>query len=123
MNVSRVLSDISIKDGAAHIFRWPFLFVNPNDRMLQIATFLAIGPQIYVDGLIVINDNKKPIGRISSKHIISNILAGGYPGWLESTAEQIMDEFTGTVNRNSPLSKAIEVSDKTICICTSNRRR
>ncbi|HET7284953.1 MAG TPA: hypothetical protein VFI70_09735 [Nitrososphaeraceae archaeon] len=68
----KALLDIPIKDAAAHIFRRPFLFVNPTAHMLQIATFLAIGPQIYADGLIVINEsNNKPIGRISSKHAIA----------------------------------------------------
>ncbi|MGC1928471.1 MAG: hypothetical protein WA667_05805 [Candidatus Nitrosopolaris sp.] len=43
-------------DVASHIFKRPFLFVEPNTRMLQIATFLAIGPQIYVDGVIVMDD-------------------------------------------------------------------
>jgi hypothetical protein len=63
------ISDIQIKNAAPHIFRRPFLFVEPNTRMLEIATFLAIGPQIYVDGLIVVSDNDKgrrtrPIGRV-----------------------------------------------------------
>lgn len=107
------LLGIPIKDAAAHIFRRPYLFVNPTAHMLQIATFLAIGPQIYVDGLVIINESKKPIGRIGSKHIISNILRIGYPDWLETTAEQIMDDFAGTIDMNSPLSKAIEVFDKT----------
>jgi hypothetical protein len=75
--------------------------------MLQITTFLAIGPQIYVDGLIVINESKKPIGRISSKHIIFNIINTGYPEWLEITAPQIMDDFAGIVDMNSPLSKVL----------------
>jgi len=107
------LLGIPIKDAAAHIFRRPYLFVNPNAHTLQIATFLAIGPQIYVDGLVVINESKKPIGRIGSKHIISNILSIGYPDWLETTAEQITDDFAGTVDMNLPLSKVIEVFDKT----------
>jgi CBS domain-containing protein len=107
------LLGIPINDAAAHIFRRPYLFVNPTAHMLQIATFLAIGPQIYVDGLVVINESKKPIGRIGSKHIISNILRIGYPDWLETTAGQIMDDFAGTVDMNSPLSKAIEIFDKT----------
>ena len=47
------LVDIPIIDAAAHIFRRPCLFVNPTAQMLQIATFLAIGPQIYVDGLVI----------------------------------------------------------------------
>ena len=113
MNYHQNLLGIPIKDAAAHIFRRPYLFVNPTVRMLQIATFLAIGPQIYVDGLVVFNESKKPIGRISSKHIISNILRTGYPDWLEITAEQIMDDFAATVDMNSPLSKALEVFDKT----------
>ena len=113
MNNYHDLLGIPIKHAASHIFRRPYLFVNPTAHMLQIATFLAIGPQIYVDGLVVINENKKPIGRISSKHIISNILRIGYPDWLERTAEQIMDDFVGIVDMNSPLGKAIEVFDKT----------
>lgn len=107
------LLGIPIKDAAAHIFRRPYLFVNPTARMLQVAAFVAIGLQIYVDGLVVINESKKPIGRTSSKHIISNILKIDYPDWLETTAEQITDDFAGTVDMNSPLSKAIEVFDKT----------
>ncbi|MGB6532073.1 MAG: hypothetical protein WBF33_28530 [Candidatus Nitrosopolaris sp.] len=40
--------------------------------MLQIATFFAIGPQICVDGIIVIDEvQKRPVGRISSKHVIA----------------------------------------------------
>jgi predicted transcriptional regulator len=113
MNLGKALLDIPIKDATSHIFRRPFLSVDATDHMLQIATILAIGPQIYVDGLVVINSNKRPIGRISSKHIISNILARGYPEWLESTAEQMMDEFAGAIDRNLHLRKAIEVFDKT----------
>ena len=81
--------------------------------MLQIATFLAIGPQIYADGLVVIDDKKKPIGRIDSKHIISNIINIGYPECLELTALRIMDDFTGSLDKNSSLSKVLEIFNKT----------
>ncbi|HEY7083010.1 MAG TPA: hypothetical protein VH500_25230 [Nitrososphaeraceae archaeon] len=107
------LAGIPITDAAAHIFRRPCLFFNPTDKLLQIATFLAIGPQIYADGLVVIDDKKKPIGRIDSKHIISNIMDIGYPEWLELTALQIMDDYTGSLDKNSPLRKVIEIFDKT----------
>jgi predicted transcriptional regulator len=80
--------------------------------MLQIATFLAIGPQIYADGLVVTDGKKKPIGRIDSKHIIS-IIDIGYPECLELTAVQIMDDFTGSLDKNSSLSKVLEVFNKT----------
>ena len=110
--------DIQIKNAAPHIFRRPFLFVESNTRMLQIATFLAIGPQIYVDGLVVVSDNVKgqrarPIGRISSKHIISNILDSDYPDWLETKASQIMDSTVEALEMDSMLSRALEIFDKT----------
>jgi predicted transcriptional regulator len=107
------LIDIPIIDAAAHIFRRPCLFVDPTAQMLQIATFLAIGPQIYADGLVVIDDKKKPIGRISSKHIISNIIDIKYPECFELTALQIMDDFTESLDKNSSLAKVLEVFDKT----------
>ena len=114
----KLISDIQIKNAAPHIFRRPFLFVEPNTRMLEIATFLAIGPQIYVDGLIVVSDNDKgqrtrPVGRIGCKHIISNILDSDYPDWLETKASQIMDTTVGACEADSMLSSALEVFDKT----------
>jgi predicted transcriptional regulator len=119
------LAGIPIIDAVAHIFRRPCLFVNPTAQMLQIATFLAIGPQIYADGLVVIDDKKKPIGRISSKHIISNIIDIRYPECFELTALQIMDDFTGSLDKYSSLSKVLEVFNKTkfafVPITASNR--
>ena len=81
--------------------------------MLQLAPFLAIGPQIYVDGLIITNKSKKPIGRLGSKHIISSILKAGYPECLEVTAEQMMEDFAETVDMNSPLRTALQIFNKT----------
>jgi CBS domain-containing protein len=112
------ISDIQIKNAAPHIFRRPFLFVEPNTRMLEIATFLAIGPQIYVDGLVVVSDNDKgqrtrPVGRIGSKHIISNLLDSDYPDWLETKASQIMDSTVGALEMDSTLSSALKIFDKT----------
>src|SRR6188472_4174685 len=106
------LATVPIIDAAAHIFRRPCLFTNRTAQMLKIATFLAMGPQIYADGLVVVDD-KKPIGRIGSKHIISNIIDIGYPECLELTALQIMDDFTGSLDKNSSLSKVLEVFNKT----------
>jgi predicted transcriptional regulator len=112
------IEDIQIKNAAAHIFRRPFLFVESNTRMLQIATFLAIGPQIYVDGLVVVSDDDKgqrtrPIGRISSKHIISKILESNYPDCLETKASQIMDSTVEALEMDSTLSRTLEIFDKT----------
>ena len=116
MNRNTSLEDILIKDAAPQIFRRPFLFVEPNSHLLKIATFLAIGPQIYVDGLVVIDKGsgkEEPVGRISSKEIISKILNLGYPEWLELKASQIMDSFVGSIEMDSPLSTALEIFEKT----------
>jgi CBS domain-containing protein len=108
------LSDIRIKDAAPHIFRRPFLFVESNTQMLQIATFFAIGPQIYVDGIIVIDEvQKRPIGRISTKHIISSILDSGYPDCLQKKASQIMDRSVIPLEMDSPIKEALEVFERT----------
>jgi predicted transcriptional regulator len=108
------LSDIRIKDAAPHIFRRPFLFVESNTQMLQIATFFAIGPQIYVDGIIVIDGvQKRPVGRISSKHIISSILDSGYPDCLQKKASQIMDSSVIPLEMDSPMKEALEVFERT----------
>jgi CBS domain-containing protein len=116
MNRNISLEDIMIKDAAPQIFRRPFLFVEPNSRLLKTATFLAIGPQIYVDGLVVIDKGRgkeEPVGRISSKQIISKILNLGYPEWLDLKASQIMDSFVGSIEMDSPLSAALEIFEKT----------
>jgi CBS domain-containing protein len=112
------ISDIKIKNAAPHIFTRPVLSVEPNTPMLQIGTFLAIGPQIYVDGLVVISDDVKgqrsgPVGRIGCRHIISNLLDYDYPAWLETKASQIMDSTVGALEMDSTLSSALEVFDKT----------
>jgi predicted transcriptional regulator len=108
------LSDIRIKDAAPHIFRRPFLYVESNTQMLQIATFFAIGPQIYVDGIIVIDEvQKRPVGRISSKHIISNILDSGYPDCLQKKASQIMDSSVIPLETDSPMKEALELFERT----------
>ena len=108
------LSEIRIKDAAPHIFRRPFLFVESGTQMLQIATFFAIGPQIYVDGIIVIDEvQKKPVGRINCKHIISSILDSDYPDCLQKKASQIMDSSVIPLETDSPMKEALEVFERT----------
>jgi CBS domain-containing protein len=82
----------------------------------RISCKRAIGPQIYVDGLVVIDKGRgkeEPVGRISSKQIISKILNLGYLEWLDLKASQIMDSFVGSIEMDSPLSTALEVFEKT----------
>jgi CBS domain-containing protein len=101
----------SIGDIAPHIFKRPVLSVGPQDSLLQVGTFLAIGPQIYVDGLVVL-DGKKPVGRIGGQHIVSYILEHE-DGWFQSSASQIMSHSPSIVEASEPLSVALDIFAKT----------
>ena len=100
-----------ISDVVPHIFKRPVLSVSPADSLLQAGTFLAIGPQIYVDGLVVL-DGQKPVGRMGGQHIIQYILQH-QDGWFQSTASQIMSHAVSVVEAASPLSVALDIFGRT----------
>jgi predicted transcriptional regulator len=100
-----------ISDIVPHIFKRPILSVSPKDSLLQAGTFLAIGPQIYVDGLMVL-DGQKPVGRIGGQHIIQYILQH-QNGWFQSTASQIMSQAPSSVEASDHLSVALDIFKKT----------
>ncbi len=104
--VERPISDI-----VPHIFKRPVLSVSPADSLLQVGTFLAIGPQIYVDGLVVL-DGQKPVGRMGGQHIIQYILQH-QDGWFQSAASQIMSHSPSVVEASEPLSVALDIFRKT----------
>lgn len=87
----------SINSVFPDIIKRPHLSVYPDTNLFQLATFFAIGPEIYADGLIVVfkqvvksktfikeknltkeqleeSNIDNPVGRIGGKHIILNIL-------------------------------------------------
>ena len=100
-----------IFDIVPHIFRRPLLSASASDPLLQVVTFLAIGPQIYVDGVVVL-DNHKVVGVIGGRHIIEYILY--HPkGWLHGTASMVMSRFENTVQADYPLSVALDIFSKT----------
>jgi CBS domain-containing protein len=86
--------------------------VLPDATLMQIAPFMAIGPQIYVDGLIVL-EGEIPIGKISSKQILLAIMNSKYPDWLKKTALQIMDTSEISLEMDYPLSRAIDIFNQT----------
>ena len=100
-----------ISDVVPHIFKRPVLTVGPSDSLLEAGTFLAIGPQIYVDGLVVL-DGQKPVGRMGGQHIIQYILQH-QDGWFQSTASQIMSHPPFVVKATDPLSAALDIFSKT----------
>jgi CBS domain-containing protein len=104
----------------------PFLFVYPDTKLLELTTFLAIGPEIYVDGLVVVveinHDGKRmqtPIGRIGGRNVLSGILDCSFSRhedtFLQVTASQIMVEMTegDCVELKSPLSQVIDIFKRT----------
>jgi predicted transcriptional regulator len=101
----------AISDIVHHIFKRPVLSVSPADSLLQVGTFLAIGPQIYVDGLVVLDD-QKPVGRIGGQHIIQYILQHR-DDWFQSAASQIMSHPPSVVEASEPLSVALDIFRKT----------
>lgn len=110
-SLSRVI-DITIRDSVPQIFKRPYLSVLPDTTLMQIAPFMAIGPQIYVDGLIVL-EGEIPIGKISSKQILLAIMNSKYPDWLKKTALQIMDTSEISLEMDYPLSRAIDIFNQT----------
>ena len=109
--MSRVI-DIAIRDSVPQIFKRPYLSVLPDTTLMQIAPFMAIGPQIYVDGLIVL-EGEIPIGKISSKQILLAIINSKYPDWLKKTALQIMDTSEISLEMDYPMSRAIDIFNQT----------
>jgi len=100
-----------ISDIVPHIFKRPILSVNQGDPLLQAGTFLAIGPQIYVDGLVVL-DGQKPIGRIGGQHIIKYILQHR-DSWVRAAASEIMDHSAYAMEAGTPLETALDIFNKT----------
>jgi hypothetical protein len=56
MNVTDQLSRLKVKEVFSDSVKRPILFVHPDAKLLEVATYLAIGPEIYVDGLVVITE-------------------------------------------------------------------
>ena len=86
--------------------------VSPETPFLQLGTFLAIGYQIYVDGLIVAID-KKLVGRIRSKHILDHLLNMNYDDWSSARASDLMDSDMSSVEMDSSLSSLLKLFAET----------
>ena len=104
--------DISIREAANEIFKRPSLSISPDTLLSQVATFLAIGPQIYVDGIVVIED-KVPVGRISSKHILQKTINSKYTDWLNTTASELMDRNVLSIEMTCSLGTAMKIFGET----------
>lgn len=103
----------TIIEAAPQIFRRPLLQVSSTDPMLQVATFLAIGPQIYADGLVVLDSQSGRLaGRIGGYALSQHILARR-DGWLDATAADVMDRLDRPLYDSDPIDAAIEIFKET----------
>jgi CBS domain-containing protein len=102
-----------IREAVPHIFKRPLLSVRPSDSLLQVGTFLALGPQIYVDGLVVLNDNNGAAGTIGGRHIAEYILYHQKSDWPAASASDIMTRFDSTVEADHSLTVALDIFAKT----------
>ena len=126
MNVTQQLARLKVKEVFNDSTKRPFLYVYPDTKLLEVTTFLAIGPEIYVDGVVVVteesHDGEKiqtPVGMIGGKHVLRSMLNSTLDQkedfFGDVTASQIMVEMTQSdwVELESPLSKVIDVFGRT----------
>ena len=126
MNVADQLARLKVKDVFNDSAKRQFLYVYSNTKLLEVVTFLAIGPEIYVDGVVVVAeenlDGKKmqtPVGMIGGKNVMRSLLENTFAGkkdfFGEVTASEIMVEVTQSdlVDLESPLSKVIDTFRRT----------
>lgn len=103
--------DTPISEAVPHIFKRPLLYVSSSDPLLQVATFLAIGPQIYVDGLVVVEGHKS-VGTIGGQHLIKHIL-NRHERWLNEKASGIVSNVDSSLDADEPLKAALDIFAKT----------
>lgn len=94
------------------VFRRPYLSVLPDTPFQQLGTYLAIGHQVYVDGLIVAED-KKIIGRIGGKEILEFLVNTRNNDFTAIKASDIMTEDTSSVDIDSSLDDLLSLFEKT----------
>jgi CBS domain-containing protein len=113
------------------LFERPILFVHSDTKLIELTSYLAIGPQIYADGLLVMEQSgdrkqhnfqgesgiarRRVIGQLGSKHIISHIIQTdplSYSNSLHTTtALDIMDSVSDNeiIELSSPISRVIGI--------------
>ena len=123
--------DTPVSNVLPYVFERPILFVYSDTKLVELASYLALGPQIYADGLLVMQqhgnkkqDNfqgeswiarRKVIGQIGSKHIISHLLEShpvSYRNFLHTTtAFELMDSISDNeiIEPSSPIRRVIEI--------------
>jgi len=85
-----IILKTTIKDAFAHIFKRDFMFVSPQTHCTTVMMFLYPAVMCYIDGIVVINDNK-PVGRIGSKDVLGYIIKNGFRKFQKSVAADLIE--------------------------------
>ncbi|HEY7108239.1 MAG TPA: CBS domain-containing protein [Nitrososphaeraceae archaeon] len=107
--------DAKIYKIISHVFRRPYLSVLPDTPFPQLATYLATGHQVLVDGLIVAED-RKLIGMIGGKEILEFLVSSANSNnndFMRITASDIMISDASAVNIDSSLDDLLSLFEKT----------
>ena len=105
------MQEISIREAAPQIFRRPLLYVGPDEDLVHAATFLAIGPQIYADGLVVL-DAGGLVGTIGGRNLVRHILEKKEK-WLDAKAGAITERLDKSLDAAAPVRDALDMFAKT----------
>jgi CBS domain-containing protein len=125
MNMTNQLAKLKVKEAFNDSAKRPFLFVYPKTNLLEIITFLAIGPEIYVDGVVVVTEEshngkkiQTPVGMIGGRNVLRYMLESTFDpkeDFADVNASQIMVEMTQSdlTELESSLSKVLEIFGRT----------
>jgi CBS domain-containing protein len=126
MNVTDQLAKLKVKEVFSDSAKRPFLFVYPDTNLLEITTFLAIGPEIYVDGVVVVSEEshngkkiKTPVGMIGGRNVLRYMMESAFDpkeDFLANVnASQIMAEMTQSnlTELETSLSKVLDIFGST----------
>ena len=106
-----VIVKTTIKDAFPHIFKRDFMFVNPQTPCTSVMMFLYPAVLCYIDGIVVINDDK-PVGRIGSKDVLEYIIKNGFERFRKSVASELI-KHKEYISETQTLEKLLKIIKKT----------
>jgi len=98
--------DLTIEDVLPSIFNNQCFIVYPQESVYTAAVCLIPAIEVYIDGVIVINDNNKPIGRIGSKNILKAYKEHGV-GIFNHVIREIMYATNDSLKIDSTIRDAV----------------
>lgn len=106
MSDSMSILDLTIEDLFPNIFNRQYFFVSPNDKVYMACICLIPSIEIYIDGVVVI-DNEKLVGMIGSKNILNAYYEHGSK-ILYKEAREIMYDSTVHIKPDNKLSEFLD---------------